>query len=526
MGRAILVITALGCILVACQVKKPEPLTILDVSGGPIVRGASVALQVTVDRDGITGPIALQVEDATDALQSPPAEIPAGSDVGMLTLEARNWSPTGPHSVDVVARGGGRVGRFALAIEVRGKPGTTLREFGDEGTVLFGGTGTDKLQAMAVQSDGKIVVAGCRGLDFLVRDFVVARLMTDGYPDVAFGTVTIDFGGQGECAFALAISPDDSIVVAGESNADFALARLGADGALDTGFGVDGKTTVDLGGGERIRTVAVRPDGTILAAGRADAIPDGLPEFAIAGFLADGSLDTSFGGSGTGYARHGRGDSLNQTVEHAETLLIQPEEVVPGGRIVLAGPGGQPDEFVTVGLRMDGTLDTSYGMNGFTTLNFPAANVSVHDGALRPDGSFHVAGGAGATLGDEDFTVARYSAGGILDQDYGVDGLATHDAFFRTNIPVGVSVTTDGKAVVGGLHLNGQWYAFLLVRFDADGALDPTFGEEIDGRTITSFTDSGGASTSVEAAAMIVDRGRIIVGGTGQDGIVFAGYWQ
>jgi uncharacterized delta-60 repeat protein len=143
--------------------------------------------------------------------------------------------------------------------------------FGGTGKTTFGSGEFVAANAVQVQPDGKLVVAGY-GNDGI--DFVVTRLNTDGAPDATFGaggTSTIDFG-LIEAAFAALLQPDGRIVVAGYAqpsliDADFAAARLLPGGALDATFGAGGKTTVPSGAIEFAHAAALQPDGKIVLAG-------------------------------------------------------------------------------------------------------------------------------------------------------------------------------------------------------------------------------------------------------------------
>src|SRR5690349_19218725 len=161
--------------------------------------------------------------------------------------------------------------------------------FSSDGKVTtdFGSARGDSGYAIALQADGRIVVAG-QSSDYSSpccdHDFAVARYHSDGSPDMSFdgdgkvitGFGSNSFGATHDGATAVAIQPDGKILVAGASmafsssggNADFALVRYTSTGALDTTFDVDGKVTTDFGsptdGGGAI---TLQPDGKILVAG-------------------------------------------------------------------------------------------------------------------------------------------------------------------------------------------------------------------------------------------------------------------
>ena len=155
------------------------------------------------------------------------------------------------------------------------------------------------------------------------------RLGTDGD-----GKVLTDFGSLHDRAYRaynMAMDGNGKIVVAGESfngaNHDFALARYNADGSLDTSFDGDGKVLTDFGfsnTGEGVYSVAIDGNGRIVAAGTAG---NGANDaFALARYNTDGSLDTTFNGSGKRTTDFGSGDDI------AFDVAIQPD-----GKIVAAG---------------------------------------------------------------------------------------------------------------------------------------------------------------------------------------------
>src|SRR5438309_5026712 len=127
-----------------------------------------------------------------------------------------------------------------------------------------------------------------------------------GFADLSFGragVTTTDFGGSDDVATAIAVQADGKIVVAGYSDLvdpryGFALARYNSDGTLDTTFGIDGRVTTDFFGyGDFAYALAIQPDGKIVAAGTADLI-SGYSDFALARYNKDGSLDQTFGSKG------------------------------------------------------------------------------------------------------------------------------------------------------------------------------------------------------------------------------------
>ena len=172
-------------------------------------------------------------------------------------------------------------------------PGDLDTGFGSGGKVNTPfGSSTDSASAVAIQSDGKIVVAGSsfNGANF---DFALARYNTDGSLDASFGTngkVTTDFSNRDDNAYAVAVQSNGKIVAVGRgsngSNYDFALARYNTDGMLDASFGTGGKVMTPIGSGDDIaRAVAVQSDGRIVAAGRSAG--SSKVDFAVVRYLGD-----------------------------------------------------------------------------------------------------------------------------------------------------------------------------------------------------------------------------------------------
>ncbi|MFC1597786.1 GEVED domain-containing protein, partial [Planctomycetota bacterium] len=149
---------------------------------------------------------------------------------------------------------------------------------------------------LAILPDGKILVAGEDGSG----RFALARYNSDGTPDATFGTagmVTTDFPGSGERAHALALQADGKIVLAGNGASPFSgaflLARYQASGELDPTFGIDGKVTTGLPG--NASDLVIQPDGKIIVAG---GTGDFYNDATLVRYETDGALDTTFGVDG------------------------------------------------------------------------------------------------------------------------------------------------------------------------------------------------------------------------------------
>ena len=280
--------------------------------------------------------------------------------------------------------------------------------FGSGGKVTTDFAGAeDNALGMVLQPDGRIVVVGysSRG----PSDFALARYNPDGSLDTSFGSggrVTTEFGGF-DLGYAVALQPDGRIVVAGSSgsgtNSDFALARYHPNGSPDTAFGSGGRVTTDLSGFDTGYAVALKPDGRILVTGPVSH-PTRSNDFGLAGYNRDGGLDEAFGSGGkviTDFA----GES-----DIPYTVAVQPD-----GRILVAGHAGirGPDvfldyreDFALARYSLDGSLDAGFGSGGKVTTNIGADsdNDTANALALQPEGRIVLAGAGGGGT----FALARY----------------------------------------------------------------------------------------------------------------------
>jgi uncharacterized delta-60 repeat protein len=374
-------------------------------------------------------------------------------------------------------------------------------------TTDFAG-GSDLAFGVALQPDGKIVAAGTatRGAT-IISDFALARYNPDGSLDATFGSagkVTTDFGGDSDRAQSVALQPDGKIVAAGTtstpgvSGADFALARYNPDGSLDATFGSAGKVTTDFGGGAE--AVALQPDGKIVAAGSASPGATIFSDFALARYNPDGSLDATFGSGGKVTTHFASG------TDQAFGVALQ-----PNGKIVAAGTAhtGTSYNFALARYNPDGSLDATFGSGGKVTTEFTANFDQANTVALQPNGKIVAAGRTGAGT-SHDFALARYNPDGSLDATFGSGGKVTTDFTGGSDQAFGVALQPNGKIVAAGTAHTGTILEFALVRYKKHGGLDPSFGSG--GKVTTDFTGSNDLAFGV---ALQPDRKIVAVGDAG-----------
>jgi uncharacterized delta-60 repeat protein len=402
----------------------------------------------------------------------------------------------GPTNVDSITQVGGDQ-QFGVA---RYNPDGTLDAgFGAGGidgdgrvstnfALLPSGAGTDdSAAAVALQSDGKIVVVGKTdpvGSD--LGDFAIARYEADGDLDPTFdgdGIDTTDFGGtfQGDFANAVAIEgtpgdPSFRIVIAGaksgatQADEDFAIVVYDDSGGHDGTFDGDGQQTTDLGSGDIARGVAIQPNGAIVAAGSSgDFVPN--MNFAVARYQSNGTPDPSFDIDGqvtTDFTGTSYDDGYSLAVRDLGGGQVR---ILVGGRTgISSSTAGAMAAYTT-----DGSLDPSFAPGGAdgdgkltVELESPTNFDTIRALAIRPDGEIV---GAGA-VESPDFGAIRASQTGTLDPSFGGDGLVS-TAFpnpnFDQRAAFGLALQPDGKTVAAGGALNPfNGSDFLVARYAAD----------------------------------------------------------
>lgn len=282
--------------------------------------------------------------------------------------------------------------------------------FGSGGKVTTDFGGNETAWGLAVQSDGKAVVAGTRFDPGPSDDFVLARYTSRGALDATFdgdGRVTTDFGGRSDGADDVAIQADGKIVAAGSGfpaqvrPLDFALARYNRDGTLDSTFGDGGKvlTTFEPNSIDGANAVVIQPDGRIVAAGSTRTGP--TREFAVARYLPNGSLDASFDGDGL-------------VVTPIPSGVVFDLAVQPDGKLIAAGwsnPGGF--DIAMARYNPDGSLDTSFDGEGIVVASSlrPASTYASHV-LVQRDGKI-LTGGTG---------LVRFNSDGSVDRSFGPVG--------------------------------------------------------------------------------------------------------
>ena len=385
---------------------------------------------------------------------------------------------------------------WPLPSRVRAASGELDLTFGSGGkTTTDFGLG-DLGWAVAIQTDGKIVVAGGEG-----QYFSAVRYNTNGTLDASFGSggkVSLGLVGSGR---AIAIQTDGKIVIVGNTFvigvSDFAVVRLNTNGSLDASFGTGGVATTDFFGGfDFPKGMAIQIDGKIVVAGSAQTAGDDT-EFALARYNSNGTLDSTFDGDGK------LTTPISGPNEGATAVAIQSD-----GRIVANGTSGLG--FTLIRYNVDGSLDGTFGVGGIAG-SLAGVGYAM---AIQPDGRIVLAGFAGYTF---DFAVARFDATGHLDPSFGSGGITT-TTMGGVSIAFAVAIQGDGRILAGGFATSlSTGRDFAIARYDSNGTLDSTFGSA--GKVLTDFSggEDSASGMSIQGDGRIVAAGFAVNSGTGYD---------
>jgi uncharacterized delta-60 repeat protein len=418
----------------------------------------------------------------------------------------------------------------AASLGALAAPGDIDGTFGSQGTVSVDAGGNDVLRALVVAPGGAITaVGGSSGVPG-GAGFQIVRRLPGGAADVAFagGRVGVEFGGD-ESANAVALQADGKTVVAGWAMlpggaAQMAVARLTSAGSLDAapggisnaraaqtgiggglglGFDDDGRKLITIGNVAEANALRVLSDGRILVAGT------GETDVVVVRLLADGTTDTSFGTGGVARVDLGLVDQAKDMVVLADGRILLATNRTNGLGLIAGStahlirllPGGAPDP--------------AFGQGGVAVLGAGHADALVR----LPDGAIVVAGRAATVPG----AVVAWRTGptGILDGGFGTNGRALvslgGDAATGAR---GLAVQANGKPVLAVTRTDGVASRAYVVRLQPGGIPDSTFAA--DGQRLVFPTNVVGGSSQLvaNAVALQADGGILVAGGRGQDLVI------
>lgn len=387
--------------------------------------------------------------------------------------------------------------------------------FGNNGKVILDGSGNDLVSDMKVLSNGKILIAGSTLKSSY--DFSVLRLLSNGTLDTSFGgglgKINLDiFPGNQDFLSSLEIQTDGKILLAGRSSSifgilssDVALVRLTSSGALDGSFGVFGIKIYNSGENisEFVSSMQVLQDGNIILGGYRNEI--NIQSFLLK-FNPSGELVNTFGDNGRVFL-----DSITNKNR------IQDFKIQSDNKIICMGflNGDQSDDFMLLRYLDNGSLDSSFGVEGKTITDIgKGSNDILNSLKVQSDGKVLLGGTSILnSSSDKNIALTRYLSNGTLDYNFGNSGKLILDIGQNTQDDLENLKILEGKKilVIGSTEdaQSSTLSDFTLVRLLENGDLDLSFG--INGKVITDVQNS---SQDRVISSLILNNGKILLLGT------------
>ena len=360
-----------------------------------------------------------------------------------------------------------------FAIVAQAQSGLLDTSFGTDGIVLTYNTGLDDAgKATVVQTDGKILVAGYYFADNSHYVGIVVRYNTDGSLDSTFANAGKFVFSEYSNLEAIAVQSDGKILVGGSINTSgsgaFFAARFNNDGSLDNSFGDSGIAIIYSlpQASSGARSIIILDDGKILLGGNIGQ------DSVVVKLNTDGSLDTSFAGTGISTILFDDGYSYDE-----EIALQSDGKIVKG--YIAHNIVTESTHIMAARLNADGTIDHSFGIDGKKILDIEFiegfAGLAIQSDGKTILGAFKV-----FDYDSYEFVAERLNPDGSIDNSYGTNGIATarvleDGASFATQI----LIQEDNKLIIAGYITTGIYdYNMAMIRFDTEGNLDTTFGTD------------------------------------------------
>jgi uncharacterized delta-60 repeat protein len=361
--------------------------------------------------------------------------------------------------------------------------------FGDQGLVSNDyepGFGDNFGHKLALQDDGKIVVA-CVLYDGTFARMGVYRYLTSGILDVTFGNgglaLASDLLGT-SAGYDIAVQADGKIVVAGaaqtgDDDNGFAVARFLPNGQPDVSFGTQGLATHRLWGYNSFSFtygLALQPDGKILLAGAKSDTLSYSSHAILLRCLPNGQLDPSFADNGV----------FDFQMGVTSVSFFLDVKLLANGNIIVAGDtyyAFTHRDILMIRLSANGVPDPTFGNNGVVITEFNDTSERIFSIAIQADHKIVLCGGSDKNASNGRVMVVRYTSAGLVDTTFAEGGVFYYSYQNLASVGISIVIQADGKLVLVGILNQDQ----MLLRLLPNGKLDPSFGE--DGRVITTFPE-------------------------------------
>jgi uncharacterized delta-60 repeat protein len=327
------------------------------------------------------------------------------------------------------------------------------------------------------------------GLAAALLSWTVPAQATPGAPDRSFGQGGVVLTQFSAIAFAssVAVTPDGGIVAAGRVGKQLEVLRYQSEGSLDRSFGSGGKVGTDLGKAPSVGGVALDSAHRIIVAGSGDG------DDKVIRYLPDGELDADFGDGGV------------VTLDRGTKFDAASSVAMQGRKIVVVGDAG--GQFEVLRLRADGTLDTSFGTDGAADVRFRKVDGARAKEVIVDRGHILVAGeGSQGGCSGGGCTVYQVIVGldddGTQDETFGTKGTQERVLPDFGEICYGCDVafamTPSGRLLVANVNAIAEYTARGRVAwgFGSHGVVEPK-----------------GVSFSGGSALAVQPNGKILAGG-------------
>ena len=347
--------------------------------------------------------------------------------------------------------------------------GTLDNSFGNSGYVKYNSQAYGT--CMELDSNQNLIV----GTYNYSQTFKFYKFSQSGQLDISFGIngeAVVNLGGQDALLNDMKLQSDNKIVAVGywkdsTNRSDFVVVRLNANGSLDTSFNGTGKLTIAFGTGEDVaESVVLQPDGKIVVAGY--SFTGAYRDFAVARINSNGTLDTTFSEDGKVTT-----DLLGND-DYAKAIAINKD-----GKIGVAGYsyGSSAADFAIVRYNANGSLDTTFSGDGKLVITLGANNDNAIAIAFQNDNKIVVGGTYfSSNSARDDFAIVRLNVNGSLDTSFNGDGIFSTSIGTSDDTPRAMKLQNDGKILLVGDVRSGSYTDIGLIRVTTSGNLDTTFG--------------------------------------------------
>ncbi len=342
---------------------------------------------------------------------------------------------------------------FIARVNTSGELDTTFNNYG------FKKINFNEFENVFIQTDDKILVSGLGNL---------YRLNSDGSTDTTFnsvGYISISINAQPFFSKSIIEQSNGKILVSGYTingtNNDFAIVRLNSDGSYDNTFDTDGKALFPIGtGNDESYGMAVQVDGKIILTGQTYNTTN--YDFATIRLNNNGSIDTSFANLGKAIVQFS-GQDYGRSVD-----------IQSNGKILIVGSGTNAKLYV-IRYNIDGTLDTTFDSDGILASTIGLSTTTSITGVtlIKPkikslnDGKILISG-----TSNTNFSLIKLNSNGTLDTTFGVNG-SLESNVLTNDYSNFLFVRSDDKIITGGGIFNGtSIYKMQQLLFSSSGIIE------------------------------------------------------